>query len=142
MLADYLLRPDADLDPRNLREDVDRMTGDAERDTGNCGGGKPDDRERIQWSRFDRQLLERHRVSRRHEEVCNREVMAAGAAHPRRVPGIEDPARRGGEKYHAHDRRAVCPQAWLVAVKNPAAALNRRGMVTAAGERPPPGDPI
>jgi hypothetical protein len=81
-------------------------------------------------------------VSRRHEEVCNREVMAAGSAHPRRVPGIEDPARRGGEKYHAHNRRAVCPQAWLVAVKNPAAALNRRGMVTAAGERPPPGDPI
>ena len=44
MLGDHLLRPEADLDPGNLRQDVDRMAGDVERDAGNCGSGKPDDR--------------------------------------------------------------------------------------------------
>jgi len=68
--------------------------------------------------------------------------MAAGTPEPDTVPGVENFAVCRGEKQEAHHWRAVGQEARLIAVQNPAAAHDPRGVLTTASKGPPAGDAI
>ena len=127
---------------REFDQNVDRVAGDAERHRSEHGAEKREGRKRIKRSPFHGRVAKPERTLSRDEKVGNGVIMAAGAAQPDTVPGIEDFALRGGEEQEAHDRGAVGPKARLIPVQNPAAAGNPGGMLTTASQRPPSRDAI
>src|SRR5712691_8293464 len=115
------------------------MTGDAQFDRGKRGAEEREGRESIEGPRLDRRLAQRHGVRRRDEHIPHGKIMTASTAHPHRVPGIEDFARRSGKTEHAHDRHAVRAKARLTAIDDPAATDEPLCVLTSASEWPPPG---
>src|SRR6266851_7760143 len=79
---------------------------------------------------------------RRNKYILDREIVAAGAAHPGGMPSVEDFAIGRRKEQDADNRRAVRQQARAVAIDDPAAGLQPPSMLAAAGERPPAGGAI
>jgi hypothetical protein len=68
--------------------------------------------------------------------------VAAGAAQPDAVPGVEDFAGSNPEEHETHDRESVRPKARPIVVEDTAAADDPGGMLATAAERPAPGNAV
>jgi hypothetical protein len=68
--------------------------------------------------------------------------MAAGTTQPDTVPGVEDLAVCGREEQDAGDWTAVGSEAWLLTIRDPAAADDPGGMLTTTAQWPSAGNAI
>src|SRR5207248_197915 len=87
-------------------------------------------------------FAKRERLRGWHEGIRDRIVMAARAAQPDTVPGVENLTLRGRKQHEAHHRGAVRAQARLIPVEDPAIADHPAGVLAAAPERPAARDAI
>src|SRR5439155_11834619 len=85
---------------------------------------------------------ERERAGGGHEAIGDRDVVAARAAQPRHVPGVDD-ARRGGRKEHQTVvGHAARQEPGLPAVEHDAPAHEPGAVLATARKWPPAGYPV
>src|SRR5439155_26842531 len=131
------------LAPRERDQLTLRAAGDTERDGGDAEGQEAEDGKGVERPAEARPVgQERERAGGGHEAILDRDVVAARAAQPGHVPGVDDTDRSTGKEHEAVVGRAARKEPGLPAVEHDAAAHEPAAVLAAARARPAAGHAV
>lgn len=101
---------------RQFENGIDCGAGDPERHPG--VGHQKERRKTIEDAGALRALGEAPTLCKRHEDIFDDEIVAAGAEKASRLPGVENPARCGGKQHDANFRLPIGTQPRVAALED------------------------